>query len=169
MAYEVLPPFIYLLHLNKNFLFKNLLHISLELARIYCPFAAHWLPPACVYCLFTAHWLFLACDSSYAFITRWLNANWVVLLCSLVTAQKATMMEINERRECMPRKSYYTAQAWWNNEECHLNYPFISYKQNLQNTEKETLKRTMHSHNNIHRCGEREMIGEQHTLVHTLT
>jgi hypothetical protein len=42
----LLHPFIYLLHLSKNFLFKNLLHISLGLARIYCPFAAHWLPPS---------------------------------------------------------------------------------------------------------------------------
>jgi hypothetical protein len=67
---KVLPPFIYLLHLSKNFLFKNLLHISLGLARIYCLFAAHWLPPVCIYYLFTTHWLFLAYDSSYALSTR---------------------------------------------------------------------------------------------------
>jgi hypothetical protein len=66
----LLPLFIYLLHLSKNFLFKNLLHINLGLARIYYPFAAHRLPPACIYCLFAAHWLFLARDSSYALNTR---------------------------------------------------------------------------------------------------
>jgi hypothetical protein len=36
-AKTILPPFIYLLHLRKNFLFKNLLHISLGLAAfIFC-------------------------------------------------------------------------------------------------------------------------------------
>jgi hypothetical protein len=64
----ILPPFIYLLHLRKTFLFKNLLHISLELARIYYSFAAHWLPPACIYCLFAAHWLWLLVCAQHAMI-----------------------------------------------------------------------------------------------------
>jgi hypothetical protein len=83
MHFSLLPPFIYLLHLSKKILFKNILHISLGLAYIHCPFVAYWLPFACIYCLFVAHWLFLGYHSSCALSSRWLNAEWVLLFCSL--------------------------------------------------------------------------------------
>jgi hypothetical protein len=91
----LLPPFIYLFHLSKNRLFKNLLRISMGLWVWLLVCDAHLVLIDCSLSAFIAHWLLIGCDFLAA---PCLKCKSVLFNYSLVIVLKANTKKIIERR-----------------------------------------------------------------------